>query len=113
MISMSYFLLKEKVLHTYSSLQKQSLKGCQELLFQREGCPSKLCQLKGNVTNSCSGGLTFLEKFGCREPALSSLEELRISNFPKLQLLDRCALFWNISDNLQKGKSYLMKVPLH
>ncbi|RVW70955.1 putative disease resistance RPP13-like protein 1 [Vitis vinifera] len=28
-----------------------------------------------------------------RALALSSLEELRISNFPKLQLLDRCALF--------------------
>ncbi|KAL6328870.1 hypothetical protein AAG906_003887 [Vitis piasezkii] len=48
--------------------------------------------------------LAFLEKFGCREPALSSLEELRISNFPKLQLHDKSALFWNISDSLQRGK---------
>ncbi|RVW67014.1 putative disease resistance RPP13-like protein 1 [Vitis vinifera] len=58
---------------------------------------------EGNATNSCPGGLTFLGKFGCREPALSSLEELRISNFPKLQLLDRSALFWNIGDSLQRG----------
>ncbi|KAL6328900.1 hypothetical protein AAG906_003917 [Vitis piasezkii] len=75
--------------------------------------PISLMQAWGNLggirKESCYHGaeaypFIFAEIEFKRALALSSLEELRISNFPKLQLLDRCALFWNINDNLQTGR---------
>ncbi|RVW67013.1 hypothetical protein CK203_064877 [Vitis vinifera] len=68
--------------------------GTVPLIFQKESC----------YHGAEAYPFIFAEIEFKRALALSSLEELRISNFPKLQLLDRCALFWNINDNLQTGR---------
>ncbi|XP_034701770.1 putative disease resistance RPP13-like protein 1 [Vitis riparia] len=93
--------------HTLSSLQQLSLLDCPELLFQRDGLPSNLCQLQISSCNQLtsqvdwglqrlasltkfriSGGCQDMESFPKESLLPSTLSSLNIYGLPNLKSLD-------------------------